>query len=155
MNLNTDGLLTRFYKRTYHRHDYELPTNFCSFFWKLFFAVSLLPATWWTYLCEDFVDRAIDNGGFMSKRVAINMMFLLLAFILGVILWAIGAAFWYHLYVASSVTGGILVFATILYVVMRVRNDDDPLDVFADVADVVAAKVESVKDGYCPRIEWR
>lgn len=50
MKLNKNSWHARFYKKSYVTN--VLPKNICNYFWSMFFAIILLPVTWWSYVIK-------------------------------------------------------------------------------------------------------
>lgn len=153
MQLKTDGAVTRFYKRTFFLADYDLPKNFCGFFWKLIIAFIVLPITWWTYRVDDKPgrDSPIDDfGSRVGLGVAVPIMLaIVLLIIFGILVTAVSYP------KVSTVVASVILFA-VLTVWLNTRRNGNPVERFThEVLDIATTKVESVKDNYCPRIDWK
>lgn len=65
MKLNKNSWHARFYKKSYVTE--ELPKTICNYFCNMFFAIVLLPITWWTYFpnglikFEDVIGRCVGG----------------------------------------------------------------------------------------------
>jgi len=152
MKLSRNGLLTRFYKRTFFVRDNELTPNFCVYFWTLVAALVALPLTWWTYRFEDTDERDSPIDDFAS-RMGLGFVVQLLTLLLVSLLVLIVKGFVDYPVLMTTLT--VLLGGVLFIVIARARGNNFVTKVTSEVYHVAETRVEAVKENYCPRIEWQ
>jgi hypothetical protein len=153
MELDKNGNLANFYKWSYR--EYHLPQNFCDYFWLLIWAAIFFPITWLSYplSCWTLTERVFK--GF------------------GVLLFLAATAFYISLWIESpfqtfkwsgitvSVCVGVLLFTFGGVALLgwwedrkAEESDDPPKSILSEVMQMIREKKKSVKDNYCPKIDW-
>jgi len=154
MQLKVAGPLTRFYKRTYFLEYDELPTNFCNFFWKLIFAFVVLPITALTYLVDGKNKKRPAIADAFKDRLVFPVIAVLLLLFLFTLIGAYVKLFVFVPIFTGSVTA-IVVIAGLVILLGGEKRREAVGDFTLEALDVAVTKIENVKEGYCPKIEWK
>jgi hypothetical protein len=150
MKLDKNGKLPRFYQWSYSEKD--LPDNFCSYFWHVLWAIILFPVTWLSYPLPNYPPPPI------GIRFIIGIVGYFLLGLLAGLVYALLVNPFQTLKIAGTIVGAIgALSATIfgfIYIKERLDGSDEK-SVFTEIAEIVREKKKSVKENYCPKINWR
>lgn len=153
IKLHGQGLLARYYEWAYDV--YHMPENFCEYFWKLIFALALMPLIWLSY--------PIKREG-IGVRIAASIGVLLALFLLAVL---ITLSYTYFDTFLMLLFASVIIVLTIVAILALVAGSDITCeyvrhtDTFKQVKRTASeAKIiwkgrkEAVLNRYCPKIEW-
>lgn len=145
MRLSKNGYLAQLYRWSYGT--WRMPNNLCIYFWKLLFAIVVFPITWISYPFhfDHIVIRII------ASLVCCFFLALFARLILGVFenpYFALEVLF----YVGRIIAGFIVLIAL---VVLYALLEENPPEIVSETLKIIQAKKESVKDKFCPKIEWK
>lgn len=151
MKINKNSLSTRFYTWTYGISKNQLPTNFCAYFWLWVSALLFLPVTFFSAIIQfSFIGRKMDlsENETWSFSGRCGIFFLLLTALMCLTAVSILLA------VSPALTVSILLLIAVLVLFCYLHsNKKFPLK-DTEVFNIVREKIKSVKEGYCPKIEY-
>jgi hypothetical protein len=127
LQFNSNGKLAKFY-HFFQKDEEALPEDFCTYFWGL-----VIRALFMLAIPGQIIGRGIYG------------LFLLIKFT-----WAhkMGALYW----IIAAI--GVMLL-TLLAIWLNKRRKRLRFEFLDEVKVVVTAKIDAVKNRYCPRIEWR
>lgn len=151
MKLNRESKLARFYQWSYGERPEWMPYNFCDYFWSLLWAMVVFPITWLSYPFDTYN---------LNER-----------FWKGVGMWIFLTAIAYYIFlfieypyqtakISGYVVGGIIGFIALViggvYCLEKLEHDGETKkpSVLCEAWQIAVEKKNSVKDNYCPKIEW-
>jgi hypothetical protein len=150
MKLKKEGFLTRFYKWSYGLNDAVLPTNFCEFFWSLVFAIAVSPLTILSLPLQLLIPGLKENTDWSMKAricapLAIIVCVTLLTFL--------GITVFNNPGTSLMIVGVLVLFGLLL--ALLVWKSDSLSELQKETNQVIEEKYKSVKENYCPKIEWK
>lgn len=126
MRLNSKGKLAKFYMWL-PPEDKKLPQDFCSYFWGL-------------------VARVFFIFG-MGGLVVVSLVY-----------WAVRFVLWLSHLIWAHKGPSLIVLAFILFIALSVwlseRKKKIKTEILSEAKAIISGKIDSVKNRYCPRIEW-
>jgi len=142
----------------YDLRDFELPKDYCTYFWKLSFAILLfilpllsLPALLFVFL---FDKRNIDR---ISLKECLLMTFFgnIIFSVFGIVGYEFYSDF-YHALMAFLIIIGILIFIILGAVGYMFVTSEELKESISDVVEdnLIYKKYKSFKEKNCPIIEW-
>jgi hypothetical protein len=168
MKLSKTGKIARFYAwnygvgKTYGWETKEFPKSFCPFFWALVFAVLFIPFTGWSLLRDKIFTQSNDASNMFGLRVITGIISYLTLILLGVLGWYIyvyprefiTAVSWILGLMATIVvaTGTLYYFFWRSWAWEMVTEAGSELIV--EAFTIAATKKASIKQNYCPKIDW-
>lgn len=155
MKLKKDGLITRFYKWSFSYGDDQLTQNFCGYFWSVVFAFIFLPFTAWSAAVGlTWPEFRKSDPPFGVRIVMGGVCYVICAALvmLGIKLYLAPVDTLIGIGVAVSIAASV----SLLMYVFVIRDKTSQIGKALDEArDLIVEKVESVKEGYCPKIDWK
>lgn len=150
MELNSTGSIARFYCWSYGLHFANLPPDFCMFFWKLLLALLVLPVTVWTLLPQKILRLGNLEWSLGGRFLAGNFTALLIAVAVHIVT-AIASAPYESFTAILKILSAIAVVTALLAAGIYVSNSR----LKNEFAEIAKTKTSSVKDKYCPKINWK
>ena len=119
------------------------------FFWKIVLAILLLEITWWTYIGTWLWESWTFDRAFDVRFVAGFGGYVFLSFS-GIIIYGLITAGIHYPYF----TGILLIGIAAMIVFRRFIFTRKTAEVLLETMDIIETKVDSIKEGYCPKIDW-
>lgn len=141
MTLNQNSILSKFYRLVYFDNLSKMPDNFCTYFWGLIFSplifILSFPAIW---------ARTMNY----MLRCFIGALFLIISIYFGIMAWNIGIfLFLINVGIVTGIVlGSILAISGIILIVQYIQDKHE-------IINIMTKKIDSFKNKYCPRIEWK
>jgi hypothetical protein len=147
MHLSKHNLITRFYMWTYGKTEEYLPKDFCSYFWSVLFATLILPLTIWSWPIQHIKTFDLDQNTDWTWAGRCGV--LVFAFIFGVAGYGMVLGVIIHPWIMLGVfiSAALITLGMISVVIGK--------GLLGEATHLLKAKTDSVKDKYCPVIEWK
>lgn len=146
--MKKDGKIAKFYK--YSNGSNELPNNLCNYFWALVFMIVSLPLTFWTYIPR-------INSGYNDDykfRTGFSIITLIIVSLLLFAFAFTGTLIYRYPQVMILVLGIPSILGIFYWLAVRNHPGNPVKELVSDTSTILVNKVKSVKEGYCPKIEW-
>lgn len=153
------------YRSTYSIWDiYRMPQGFCEFFWKMMFAILLLPLNWWAHIINYFNDKKCPDAIKWNGALAIQAI--LLAF--GMVVDAIPddkLDFGYFKYLGNGILVVIIVVIGCVlaylgqklfsYIKSLFRKNVSSVQPVKEKKELwISVAFKSFMEKNCPKIDW-